>query len=176
MPNLQNVLMFAVIAVTPVLPVQAQEQTGQIAAQSDAAAIRTAITAVYRAISGPVGEPRDWQTFRKLFTQDAQLQAITPTGLRGGSIDDYIALSGEGLVAFGFIEEELTNRIAIYGNLAHVWSSYEGRFTRDGKNESLRGINSFQLYKGVDGIWRVRSLLWQQETPQFPLPDDMAGQ
>lgn len=180
MREVRGMALLAASLLVPIHGAQAQApagaRTGQIAPQSDEAAIRATVAAVYRAISGPVGAPRDWDEFRAAFAPDARLHAITPSGLRGGTVEDYIALSDASLVAYGFAEEELVNRIAIYGNLAQVWSSYEGRFVRDGKDESLRGINSFQLYRSSDGTWRVHALLWQQETPQFPLPAGMAGQ
>jgi surface antigen len=140
---------------------------------SDDQQVQQAIDAVYAAISGPVGQPRNWDSFRERFAEDARLFAITPRGVRGGTVEDYIAMSGASLVAFGFTEQELVNRIALYGNLAQVWSSYEGRFTREGKAETVRGINSFQLRRQPDGSWKVHSLLWQQETPEFAMPEDM---
>ena len=143
--------------------------------RADREAIQHTLDTIYAAISGPAGQPRDWDRFRGAFTEDARLFAITPEGLRGGSVEDYVAMSGASLVAFGFSEAELANRIEIYGNLAQVWSSYEGSFIREGQKAMVRGINSFQLRRMSDGSWRVHSLLWQQETPQFPLPDEMAA-
>ncbi|MGB7417790.1 MAG: DUF4440 domain-containing protein [Erythrobacter sp.] len=137
--------------------------------------IQQTIDTVYAAISGPAGAPRDWNAFRSAFSEDARLFTITPQGLQGGSIGEYISRSSDALVAFGFREEELINRIEVYGNLAQAWSSYKGHFVRDGEPGGVRGINSFQLQRQADGSWRVHSLLWQQETSEFPLPDDMAN-
>lgn len=136
--------------------------------------IQQTIDTVYAAISGPVGSPRDWDAFRSVFSEDARLFTITAEGLRGGSVEDYIALSDKALVSYGFREAELVNRIEVYGQLAQAWSSYEGHFVRDAEPGSVRGINSFQLQRQADGTWRVHSLLWQQETAEFPLPGSMA--
>ena len=141
--------------------------------EADRCQVQRTIDTVYAAISGAAGVPRDWDAFRRVFSEDARLFTITPNGLRGGSVDDYIARSSDSLVAFGFREEELVNRIEIYGNLAQAWSSYEGHFVRDGEPGRIRGINSFQLQREADGNWRVHSLFWQQETREFPLPIDM---
>ena len=70
----------------------------------------------------------------------------------------------------GFTEHELGRRTEVYGNLATVWSSYDGRTDSGSFHE--RGINSFQLVK-VDGKWLIASILWQEESPEFPLPADM---
>lgn len=136
--------------------------------------VQQTIDTIYAAISGPAGSPRDWDAFRSAFSKDARLFTITADGLRGGGVEDYIALSDKALVSYGFREAELVNRIEVYGQLAQAWPSYEGHFVRDEEPGSVRGINSFQLQRQADGSWRVHSLLWQQETAEFPLPDDMA--
>lgn len=141
-----------------------------------AGAIDSALNAVYGAISGPVGQARDWDAMRALFTPDARLTAITPHGLMGGTVEDYIAKSGKTLVEAGFTERQLARRLEVYGDLAHAWSSYEGSFTKpDGSPGSVRGINSFQLVRQPDGRWLVQSIFWQAETPGNPLPEDLAG-
>jgi hypothetical protein len=143
---------------------------------SEIAAIEAAVAAVYGAISGPAGQPRDFAHMRTLFTPEARLTAIGADGPSGGTLDDYIARSGKVLVESGFTERGLVNRVELYGDLAHVWSSYEGTFTRpDGSAGSVRGINSFQLVR-QDGRWLVQSIFWQAEAPGRPLPHDMTGE
>jgi len=57
----------------------------------------------------------------------------------------------------------------IYGNIAHVFSTYEAFKTRDDKKPFMRGINSFQLLN--DGKrWWVVNIFWQAETPDNPIP------
>ena len=143
---------------------------------ADIAAIDAALDDVYAVISGPAGQERDFERMRTLFTPDARLSAITPRGLNGMTVDGYIEQSGPFLVSSGFTERQLARRIEIYGDLAHAWSSYEGTFTRpDGSPGSVRGINSFQLMRQDDGRWLVQSIFWQAESPDNPLPADMAG-
>ena len=139
---------------------------------ADLAGINQTIHDVYAVISGPAGQKRDFDKMRSLFAPNALLRVITPKGIRGGDLDNYIAKSGPILEKEGFNEHELGRRTEVYGNLATVWSSYDGR-TQSGSFHE-RGINSFQLVK-VDGKWLVASILWQEEgTPVvFPLPADM---
>ena len=137
---------------------------------ADAAGIDQTIREVYAIISGPAGQKRDFARMRSMFAPNALLRVITPTGLRGGTLEEYINKSGPMLEKEGFTERELGRRVEVYGNLAHVWSSYDGR-TATGSFKT-RGINSFQLVR-IDGRWLVASILWQQETPQLPLPADM---
>lgn len=141
----------------------------------DTAAIDAAVEAVYTVISGPVGQPRDFDRMRTLFTPDAQLTAITSRGLVGGSLDDYIARSGKGLTDSGFTERQLARRIEQYGDLAHSWSSYRGTFRKpDGSSGEVRGVNSFQLVR-QGGRWLIKSIFWQAEAPTRPLPADLTG-
>ena len=150
--------------------------TSVIAADT-AAQIDAALDAVYAVISGPVGKERDFDRMRTLFTPDARLTAITPNGLSGGTVEDYIVNSGPILLQTGFTERQLGRRLEVYGDLAHAWSAYEGTFTQaDGSQGTVRGINSFQLVRQSDGRWLVQSIFWQQETPDNPLPDDLSGE
>jgi hypothetical protein len=138
--------------------------------KADLAAIDHTIRDVYAVISGPPGQKRDFNRMRALFAPNALLRVIGSKGVRGGTLEDYIAKSGPILEKEGFTEHELGRRVEIYGNLASVWSSYDGRTASGSFHE--RGINSFQLVK-VDGKWLVASILWQEEGKEFPLPKNM---
>jgi hypothetical protein len=167
-------LSFVLAAPALVLAAPATAQSARAAValneQAEQRAIQSAIDAVYAVISGPVGKPRDWARMRTLFTPEARLTAIGSKGPVGGTVEDYIAKSGSFLTSTGFTERELARRVELFGNLAHVWSSYEGLGTK----VRVRGINSFQLVK-VDGRWLVQSILWQAENAATPLPTDMLG-
>jgi hypothetical protein len=139
-------------------------------APGDLAGIDATMHAVYDVISGPAGQKRDFDKMRSLFAPNALLRVIGPKGVRGGTLEDYIAKSGPLLEKEGFTEHELARRTEVYGNLASVWSSYDGRTANGSFHE--RGINSFQLVK-VDGKWLVASILWQEDGTEFPLPADM---
>jgi len=130
-------------------------------------AINDTIRGVYDVISGPPGQKRDFDRMRSLFAPGATLKAIGPKGLRGGSLEDYISRNSAILEKEGFTERELGRRVELWGGLATAWSAYDGRTANGSFHE--RGINSFQLVK-VDGKWLVASILWQEETPDNPLP------
>ncbi len=143
-------------------------------AQADTDAIDRTVAAVYAAISGGIGEDRDWDAIRALYLPDARLTAIRADGIESSTLEEYIASKREFLVANGFSESTLVNRIAVYGDMAHAWSSYSGGWTEpDGTRGATRGINSFQLMRQPDDSWRVLSILWQVERPGLPLPAEM---
>ena len=137
---------------------------------SDMAGIDAAIRGVYEVISGPPGQKRDFDKMRSLFAPGATLKATGPKGLRGGTLEDYISRNKDILEQKGFTERELGRRTEVWGGLATAWSAYDGR-TADGSFHE-RGINSFQLVK-IDGKWLVASILWQEATPDNPLPANL---
>ena len=150
-------LLFAAAAVQP-------------APNADLAEIDRTVLAVYNVISGPPGQKRDFERMRSLFAPGATMKAIGPKGLRGGTVEDYISRNAEVLEKDGFTERELGRRVELWGGLATAWSAYDGRTANGSFHE--RGINSFQLVK-VDGKWLVASILWQEETPDNPLPAEL---
>jgi len=138
--------------------------------KADLAGIDAAIRGVYEVISGPPGQKRDFDRMRSLFAPGATMKAIGPKGLHGGSVEDYIARDKDILERDGFTERELGRRLEVWGGLATAWSSYDGRTANGSFHE--RGINSFELVK-IDGKWLIASILWQEETPDNPLPRDL---
>ena len=140
------------------------------ASSADLTGIDQAIHSVYDVISGPPGQKRDWDRMRTLFAPGATMKVIGPKGLHGGSVEDYIARDRDILEKDGFFEHELGRRLEVWGGLATAWSSYDGH-TADGSFHE-RGINSFELVK-IDGKWLVASILWQEATPDVPLPEDL---
>ena len=142
--------------------------------EADRAAIEALVTRAYAVISGPPGAPRDWEGMRALYWPDARLTALRADGPWSGSVEDYIERGASFLTTSGFAESALVNRVLVFGDIAHAWSSYSGDWTEeDGSAGKTRGINSFQLRREPGGAWRIHSLLWQVENPAFPLPAEM---
>ena len=165
-------------------------QSGQPAAQApqqpawpaakpeDVGSVDAIIGALYAVISGPAGQARDWDRMRSLFHPTARMEPIVPRQAGGFATvvltpDDYVRRSGENLTRFGFTEREIARKTERFGNLVHVWSTYEGRFTGAGAptTDPIRGINSIQL--AFDGTrWAILNLSWQAETASIKLPTE----
>lgn len=141
----------------------------------DLTTIEGTVAAVYKVISGPAGEKRDWDKMRSLFQPEARMIAVgkTPTGevrKRSITVEDYIKQSGPILEERGFFEKEVTQKTEQYGNIAHVFSTYEARTKLSDDKPVMRGINSFQLWN--DGKrWWVVTIYWQYEDPSTVIPD-----
>ncbi|PYS40548.1 MAG: hypothetical protein DMF71_13055, partial [Acidobacteria bacterium] len=69
----------------------------------------------------------------------------------------------------GFFEREVSRRVEKFGNIAHVFSTYESRHKLDDAKPFARGINSIQLMN--DGSrWWIVTIFWQSEDEKNPLP------
>jgi len=143
---------------------------------ADVASIDAIISAVYDVISGEAEQKRDWNRFRTLFHPSARLIPTgknPQTGLVGArslTPDEYIQRAEPFMLKEGFFEKEIANQREIYGNIAHVFSTYESFHKKDETKPFMRGINSIQLLN--DGKrWWIMSIYWQAETPENPLPE-----
>jgi hypothetical protein len=141
---------------------------------ADVASIDAIVAAVYDVISGPAGKKRDWDRMRSLFVPGARL---IPTGPRqaGGygsrvlTVDEYVERASGVFDKEGFFEREAARRAEQFGQIAHVFSTYESRHAPDDAKPFQRGINSIQLMN--DGKrWWVVTIFWQGEDEKSPLP------
>ncbi|MGQ0538644.1 MAG: hypothetical protein ACT4R6_06835 [Gemmatimonadaceae bacterium] len=140
----------------------------------DVASSDAIIKAVYDVISGGVGEKRDWDRMRSLFVPNARLMPAVPRPGGGSavlvwSVDDWIANSEPFLEREGFHEREIHRVSEEYGNIMHLFSTYESRHSPADEKPFTRGINSFQLLRDA-GRWWIVSIFWQSETPASPIP------
>jgi hypothetical protein len=142
---------------------------------ADVNSIDAIMAAVYNVISGPKGQPRDWDRMRSLFLPSARLipaRAAKDSNRADAlllSIDDYIARSSGAMTTSGFFERGIHNEVQQFGNIVHVWSTYESRHNADDVTPFARGINSFQLLKDGDRYWVV-NIFWDSERPTNPIP------
>jgi hypothetical protein len=140
-------------------PALAQETPGQ------------AVEALYEVISGPVGEARDWDRFRTLFTEHARMTVVTP-GEPGASVaslspEDYIDRAGPNLIRIGFIERETRRRTYQYGEMATILSGYEGVRADTGETIAV-GINTLVLVEEA-GVWKIASIAWRPADEAWPV-------
>ena len=143
-----------------------------IAAASDGDSIDSAIHAVYAVISGPAGT-RDWARFRSMFADGARLipVRVTPQGSSAAAMtpEEYEKRAGASFGKTAFYESEVARRVETFGNIAHVFSTYESR-RAPGEKPFARGINSFQLVKTGEG-WKIMTILWDSEREGNPIPE-----
>jgi hypothetical protein len=69
----------------------------------------------------------------------------------------------------GFFESETARKTESFGQIAHVFSTYESRHA-PGEKPFQRGINSIQLMN--DGTrWWIVTIFWQGEDEKNPIPE-----
>lgn len=139
----------------------------------DVASIDGIMKAFYEVISGPPGQPRQWSRDRSLYIADIRFVAMSED--RAGkpvahvvSHQQFVDASNPILVKNGFYESEIHRVTQKFGNIAHVFSTYESREKADGP-VIARGINSVELF--YDGKrWWIASNTWDDERADNSLP------
>jgi hypothetical protein len=140
---------------------------------ADVSSLDAIIKALYASISGPKGAPRDFDRLRTLFGPNARMvptsvDAAGKPRLRSWSVEEYMTAAGPGLMANGFFEREIGRTTESFGNVWHIMSTYDSKYTPDGE-PFARGVNSIQLFNGGDR-WYIMSVFWDSERKDNPIP------
>tara|TARA_R110000824_G_scaffold23938_1_gene84777 strand:+ start:2119 stop:2655 length:537 start_codon:yes stop_codon:yes gene_type:complete len=136
--------------------------------------------ALYDCISGPPGG-QDWERDREIYHPRA---LITRTRIVDGapvaftfSYDEFVEATIPILAGRSFYEIEIGRKTDIFGQIAHVFSTYEARETPDHPEIQFRGVNMVHLWNdgfGDDGQpngrWWIMSIIWDNEREGLNLP------
>ena len=143
--------------------------------ENDVSSIESIIDALYDVISGEKGEKRDWHRERNLFHPSGRLIVVKKEEdghletklMSSDEFTEYVKpfLDGE-----GFYEYEIFKKIEEFGHVAHVWSTYGSKRSRDDAEPYTRGVNSIQLLNDQKRWW-VMNVYWNRETDEFPIPE-----
>ena len=144
----------------------------------DVATPEVIVAALYDVISGGAGQKRDWDRMRSLFHPEARLVPMLkrPDGIARCTSPWMTTSSVRGpmLEQGGFFEQEIARKADVFGDFAHVWSTYEGRKAKGDERPFLRGINSIQLVR-QQGRWWVLQILWEQEHDAGAIPPQLTA-
>lgn len=130
---------------------------------ADVATMDAILRTLYEVLSGPAGQQRDWERYRRLFAPGARLMPVVSTGpeaphARMLSVDDYIRRVEPIFAKEDFWERESSRETETFGRVAHVLSSYDSLRTAEGAPfESDK--NSIQLFYD-DTRWWIVSVMW----------------
>jgi hypothetical protein len=144
---------------------------GKAPRPEDVATVDGVVKAYYEVVSGPAGQPRDWDRDRTLHVPGVKFVAMGEKDRKPVAEvmihEQHVARTSDWLVKNGFFEQEAQREMRRFGNIAHVWSTYESRQKPDGPVIG-RGINSLDLY--WDGTrWWVAAAVWDSERKDNPI-------
>lgn len=149
------------------------ERAAAQANPKDVESVDAIVAAIYDVISGPPGD-RDWKRFRSLFIPEGRLTAVR-VSKEGNisyammSVDDYANHAGAYFKEHGFYESEVSRKTEQFGQMAHVYSTYASRESKDAA-PFQRGINSMELFNDGKRWWCI-SIYWDAERPGNPIPE-----
>jgi len=141
----------------------------------DVSSVDGIMKAFYEVISGPAGEARQWSRDRTLYIPGVRFvsMGVNAKGEPLAHVMDhqqFVDSTDTDLTAKGFFEWEIHRETKRFGNIAHIFSTYESRITKDGPMIA-RGVNSIELY--WDGKrWWIAGAIWDEERKDNPLPKD----
>ncbi len=139
--------------------------------KEDVETIDGIIKAYYDVISGPAGQPRDWERDLSLHHPNA---LISVTGMDKNNKPYIISQNlseyhkSFGVPKTGFWEYEIDRETQKFGNITHVWTTYETTAEKNGP-VTERGINSIQLYHDGNRWW-ILSWMFDNERADNQIP------
>jgi hypothetical protein len=141
----------------------------------DVSSVDAIIKAFYEAPAGAPNQARDWDRYRSLFVPAARMIPAR-SGAEGAAgayflpITEYIEANRTYFEKGGFFDTEVARRSESFGNIVHVWSTYESRRKTTDTAPYIRGINSIQLLKDGDRYWII-NVFWDFERPDVTIPE-----
>ena len=161
----RTILKLILITIMTTQNLNAQELTENYPLEKDVLTIDGIIKAFYEVVSGEAGEKRQWERDLSIHNPNAiysyldevngKLKQVTM------SLKDFHKETDAMVIETAFYESEINREVRIFGNIAHVWSTYETRLIKNGPVER-RGINSIQLFF-ENGKWSIVSLIFERE-------------
>lgn len=141
--------------------------------------IEEVLDTLYECISGPPGG-QDWERDRELYHPRA---ILTRTRIENGrpvaytfGYDAFVEATIPLVEGKSFYETEIAHRIEVFGQVAHVFSTYEARETPDSPDLLFRGVNMIHLWNdgaiGAGGRWWIMSIIWDNEREDVKLPPE----
>jgi diamine N-acetyltransferase len=129
---------------------------------------------LYELISGPADQERRWDEVRELFLPGARLRlnGKNPDGSPRHldiTVGEFAELATEHYRQRGFWEREIARQVHYYGNIGHIFSTYETRMDGPETDPIARGINSIQMFRGEEA-WKIASVVFHVESPSQRIP------
>ena len=139
----------------------------------DVATLDGIMNAYYEVVSGPAGQPRQWNRDHTLYipdirfvlmSEDASGKISTRSMTHQEFADDSTAALGNS----AFYERELHRISHRFGDVAHILSTAEQRVSPDGPATG-HSIDSIELFWDGHRWWIINANIWPGDRPGRPL-------
>jgi hypothetical protein len=134
--------------------------------------IDAVINAMYENVSFEPGTRPDWKRESEIFAPHARFVRVNDDGIFEFTPEtfrqNFEAMIDSGVLP-SFWEGEIWRETHQFGNIAHVLSAYETRWTRAG-DVINRGVNSIQLFER-DGAWVISAMIWRRDGKTVTIPE-----
>ena len=142
----------------------------------DVSTIDGMIKAYYEIVSGPAGQPRQWDRDATLYIPNVRFVIISEDATGKATAEsmthqEFVDTSEASIGGKAFYEHEVHRITQRAGNIAHVFSTAERSSSPDGKVEG-RGIDSLELFWDGKRWWITAANLWDINTTKHPLPPE----
>jgi hypothetical protein len=123
------------------------------------------VKTLYSIIDGGQGIERNWELFKFLFKDDAEIILTTLNTQDENSkfyltVDQFINSYGKWLVKNGLQAKETERTISTFRHMNNVTSAYE--YTNTDSNPAIKGVNSINLLN-ENNRWYISNIKWNQE-------------
>ena len=142
----------------------------------DVSTIDGMIKAYYEIVSGPAGQPRQWDRDATLYIPNVRFVIISEDATGKATAEsmthqEFVDSSEASIGGKAFYEHEVHRITQRAGNIAHVFSTAERSSSPEGKAEG-RSIDSLELFWDGKRWWITGANLWDINTAKHPLPPE----
>lgn len=142
--------------------------------KANVSSIDSIVTSIYEVVSGKKGEERDWGLHRKIFHPEAKIitNYVNDQGryqIHFNGVEEYVDTYREYFKNNNLHEVDVNRKVEIFGNMAHVLSTFESYNTPDESTPYKQGIASIQLYNDGERWW-VLSMYYKNENEKDKIP------
>jgi hypothetical protein len=129
-----------------------QSQNYQEDYSSNVSSIDSIVTSIYEVVSGDKGEERNWDLHKTIFHPEARIISnyVDEEGkyqISFRTADEYMNQFRDYFKVNNTYEKDVNRVIEIFGNMAHVFSTFESYRNAEDSTPYRLGTASIQLYK-----------------------------
>ncbi len=155
-----KILIFSALIIVFSINAEAQNVKGTMQESLD-----QTIEAVFKAICFLPGDPPNMRQIRPFFADQGIMINYNDEQPLILPVDQFIS-HFEAQVSAGILpsleDREVHSETKIYGRIAHRFSFYEARLTKDDAVPFAVGVNSIQLIR-VGNDWKITSMAWNDD-------------